>query len=204
MGYKKDRYGATLGTGPRGDAACQKQGKWITPVSVVAHAVAPAWPHVSNVPGDCLGGRLWRPSEGRGRGCLVELVVALITYCVSYLPRKQGPLGSRHGPGASQEGMNVLLCYPESCLREVAQDFMLIALYVARCAWALTLHPSQAWVELSFYHVVTVYGAASVHWESLLFHASGCQLCHLGGSLIKKGWRGPAVYAQCPPSFILV
>ena len=113
-------------------------------------------------------------------------------------------MGSRHGSGASQEGMNVLLCYPESCLREVAQDSMLMALYVARCAWALTLHPSQAWVELSFYHVVTVYGAASVHWESLLFHASGCQLCHLGGSPIKKGWRGPAVYAQCPPSFIVV
>ena len=113
-------------------------------------------------------------------------------------------MGTRHWSGASQKGMNVFLCYPESCLREVAQDPMLIASYVARCAWAPTLHPSQAWVELSFYHVVTVYGAASVHWEPLLFHASGCQFCHLEGSPIQEGWRGPAVYAQCPPSFIVV
>ena len=58
--------------------------------------------------------------------------------------------------------MNVFLRYPESCFREVVQDSMLVALYVARIAWAPTLHTSQAWVELSFYHVVTIYRAASV------------------------------------------
>ena len=88
--------------------------------------------------------------------------MALITYCMSYLPRKHGPLGSRHGPGARQEGMNVFLRYSESCFREVVQNSMLVALDVARIAWAPTLHTSQAWVELSFYHVVTIYRAASV------------------------------------------
>ena len=36
-----------------------------------------------------------------GPGCLVELIVALVAYRVSCLPRAHGPMGSRCGLGAS-------------------------------------------------------------------------------------------------------
>ena len=133
------------------------------------------------------------PAKVVRRGCLIELVVALITYCMTYLPRTKGPLGSRHGSGARQEGMNVFLRYPASCFCEVVHDSTLVALYVARLAWAPTLHTSQAWIELSFFHTVAIYGATSMHWEPMLFHALGRQVCHLEGSCIQKGWRGSAV-----------
>ena len=69
---------------------------------------------------------------------------------------------------------------------------------------APTQHPSEAWVELSFLHIVAIYGATTVCWEPILLLALGSQLCHLEGSPIQEGRRGPAVYAQCPPCCIIV
>ena len=132
---------------------------------------------------ECLG-QLWGPSVG---SALVELIVALVTYCVSYLPRTQEPLGSRRGSGASQEGINVFLRYPASCFCEVVHYSTLVALYVARLAWAPTQHPSEARVELSFLHIVAIYGATTVCWEPILFHALGSQPCHLASSPIQEG-----------------
>ena len=100
--------------------------------------------------------------------------------------------------------MNVFLRYPASCFCEVVHDSTLVTLYVARLAWAPTQHPSEARVELSFLHIVAIYGATTVCWEPILFHALGSQLCHLEGSPIQEGRRGPAVYAQCPPCCIIV
>ena len=79
------------------------------------------------------------------------------------------------GPGASQEGMNVFLGYPAGRIREVVHDSTLVTLYVARLAWAPTQHPSEARVELSFLHIVAIYGATTVCWEPILFHALGSQ-----------------------------
>ena len=128
-----------------------------------------------------------------GPGCLVELIVALVTYRVSCLPRTQGPSGSRRGPGASQEGMNVFLGYPAGRIREVVHDSTLVTLYVARLAWAPTLHTSQAWIELGFFYIVAIYGTTSVHWDSMLLDVLGRQFRHLEGSSIQKGWRGSAM-----------
>ena len=100
--------------------------------------------------------------------------------------------------------MNVFLRYPASCFCEVVHDSTLVTLYVARLAWAPTQHPSEARIELSFLHIVAIYGATSVCWEPMLFHALGRQFCHLEGSPIQEGRRGPAVYAQCPPCCIIV
>ena len=119
------------------------------------------------------------------RECLIdrELVVALVTYRMAYLPRTRRPLRPRHGCGARQEGMNVLLSYPASCFCEVVHDSKIVALYVACFAWAPTLHTSQAWIELSFLHIVAINGAwMEVH--SALFDVFSCQFSHLEGSPI--------------------
>ena len=89
--------------------------------------------------------------------------------------------------------MNVFLRYPASCFCEVVHDSTLVALYVARLAWAPTLHTSQAWIELSFFYIVAIYGTTSVHWDSMLFDVLGRQFCHLEGSSIQKGWTGSAM-----------
>ena len=117
------------------------------------------------------------------RECLIELVVALIAYCMTYLPRTRRPLRSRHGSGARQKGTNVLLSYSASCFREVVHDSQIVALYVACFAWAPTLYTSQAWIVLSFLYIVAINGARmEVH--SALFDVLSCQFSHLEGSPI--------------------